>query len=306
MPSPEKSVFVLFNPAAGRGRRGEFVTRYHELLRRYLGEYDHASTTCPGDEVRLADHALERGYREIVAVGGDGTWGAVANRILHAQRDEVKLGLLPAGTGNDFGKSIGVRFDRAEPVLRGIADKRHRRIDVGRAGSRYFLNVVGFGFDIAVIDDAAGFPILKGDLLYQICALRQLFRFKGLPIRVTDDDSSFSSSNRNLHLMLTISNGNYFGGSFHIAPAASLNDGMLDAVSIVDGGPIARARLFSQVAKGRHEGHDKVTTRQSRRFCIEVDNPVRYEVDGEVYRMESNTLVVEAVPNALSIFLPAD
>jgi diacylglycerol kinase (ATP) len=305
MSSPAKSVFVIINPAAGRGRRAKPISRYHDLLHRYLGEYEHASTVNPGDEVRLANQALERGYGSIIAVGGDGTWGAVADRIVRAQRDDVTLGLLPAGTGNDFGKSIGVRFDCVEKVLRGIADNHRQRIDVGRAGSRYFLNVVGFGFDIAVIDDAEGFPILKGDLLYQFCALRQLFRFKGLPIRVSDDDSNPITSDRRLHLMLTISNGNYFGGSFHIAPAASLTDGMLDAVSILDGGPITRAKLFSRVAKGRHDGHKRVIVRQSRRFCIDLDSPVRYEVDGEVVTMDSTSLEVVSVPGALSVFVPA-
>ena len=306
MPPPQKDVFVVINPAAGRGRRAKTISRYHDLLRRYVGDHDVASTHSPGDEVTLTDQALERGYRSILAVGGDGTWGAVADRIIRSERDDVTLGLLPAGTGNDFGKSIGVRLERVETVLRGISEGRRRRIDVGRAGSRHFLNVVGFGFDIAVIDDADGFPLLKGDKLYQFCALRQLFRFKGLPIRVTGDEPPSSPPEPTLHLMLTISNGNFFGGSFHIAPAAKLNDGKLDAVSILDAGPIGRARLFSLVAKGRHGGHAKVITRQSRRFCIELDAPARYEVDGEVFDMESNTLVVESVPEALTVFVPAD
>ncbi|MEJ2722309.1 MAG: diacylglycerol kinase family protein, partial [bacterium] len=183
MPSSRNPVFVITNPTAGRGRGLKFIDRYHRLLRHYLGDYDGANTTAPGDETRLADHALDRGYRSIISIGGDGTWGSVADRIVRSGRDDVTLGLLPAGTGNDFGKSLSVRLDNTENVIRGIADGSRRRIDVGRVGRRHFLNVVGFGFDIAVIDDAAAFPILKGDLLYQFCALRQLFRFKGLPIR---------------------------------------------------------------------------------------------------------------------------
>ncbi len=301
MPSGH-SFYVIFNPAAGRGRGRKLVDVYRPLLTRYLGEYDHVLTTRPGEEVELTDRALEAGYTAIVAVGGDGTWGAVADRIVRAGRLDVTLGLLPAGTGNDFGKSLGVRSDRADAVIKGMADGRRRTIDVGRVGDRYFLNVVGFGFDIAVIDDAEGFPILQGDILYRFCALRQLFKFRGIPIELT---AGGAAPSKKTHLMLTISNGNFFGGSFHIAPDARLDDGMLDAVSIYDVGPINRARLFARIAKGQHRGHDQVGTFQSPKFTVTFETPVRYEVDGEVLVLEGTSLEIEAVHKALNVFVPS-
>jgi len=300
--SRDRSFFVIFNPAARHGRAKKLIRAYESLLRRYIGRYDDAVTSHAGDEIDITDRALSDGYESIVAVGGDGTWGIVADRIIRSGRKDVTLGLLPAGTGNDFGKSIGVRTDRVENVILGMADGRRRTIDAGRAGGRYFLNVVGFGFDIAVIDDAAHFPVLQGDLRYQFCALRQLFKFPGLPIAISDGSST---PVRRHHLMLTISNGNYFGGSFHIAPKASLSDGKLDAVSIYDGGPLARTALFSRVAKGKHEGHDKVSVRRAEAFTMRFDTPVRYEIDGEVYALNGTTIDVEAVPGALTIYVPA-
>lgn len=299
----QAAYFVIFNPAAGHGRAGRLVDEYASRLRERLGAFDHATTSAPGDEVLLADRALEAGCTAIIAVGGDGTWSKVADRIVRSGRRDVALGLLPAGTGNDFAKSLGIRADRIENILGGIAEGRRRTIDVGRAASRFFLNVVGFGFDIAVIDDAAGFPFLRGDLLYRFCALRQLFKFRGLPIRVSDDSGA---AERRGHLMLTVSNGNYFGGSFPIAPGASLDDGKLDAVSIYDAGPVKRAALFSKVTKGSHPGHNKVATRQAPRFSLQFDGPVRYEVDGDVYELDGDTLSVEAVPRAIDVFVPVE
>lgn len=299
--SSGRTFFVIFNPAAGRGRARRLVGAYRGLLEKYLGRFEDAETAGPGDEAVLADRALEEGYTSIVAVGGDGTWGAVADRIVRSVRRDVILGLLPAGTGNDFGKSIGARADRVEDVIRGMADGCTRTIDAGLAGGRHFLNVVGFGFDIAVIDDAADFPLLQGDLLYRVCALRQLFKFKGLPITVAGNAGPGS---RRIHLMLTISNGNYFGGSFHIAPGARLDDGMLDAVSIFNVAPAGRARVFSQVARGRHYGHRMVEVRQAPRFVVTFDSPVRYELDGEVFTLDGPSLEIEAVKGALSVYVP--
>jgi diacylglycerol kinase (ATP) len=209
--------------------------------------------------------------------------------------------LLPTGTGNDFGKSLGIRHERADAVVRAIVDRATTTIDVGRVGGRYFLNVIGLGFDIAVIDDAERTPLLRGDLLYRFCALKQLFSFPGREIEI---EPLGEAPQRVRALMLTISNANYFGGSFHIAPRASLSDGRLDAVVIRDAGPLTRARLFSTVSKGRHEGNPHILMRQARSFAIRFEGELRYEADGEVFTAGPSPLVVESIPQALRVCAP--
>lgn len=294
------SFLVLVNPAAGRGRRRARLRDYLELLRRHLGAFEPAVTERAGDEIGILDRALAGGVDRIVAVGGDGTWGAAADRILASGRRDVALGLLPAGTGNDFGKSLGIRHERAEAVVRAIADRATTTIDAGRAGDRHFLNVVGLGFDIAVIDDAARTPVLRGDLLYRFCAARQLFRFPGREVEI---ESPGRPPEKLRILMLTISNGNYFGGSFHIAPRASLADGRLDAVAIRDAGPLTRARLFSRVSKGAHQDLPGVVCLQSPSFMLRFEGALRYEMDGEVYASR-DSLAVASMPGALQVCAP--
>ena len=298
--SPSGSFIVLVNPAAGRGRRRARLREYLDLLRRHLGPFEPAVTERAGDEVGILDRALAAGVGRVIAVGGDGTWGAAADRILQSGRRDVLLGLLPAGTGNDFGKSLGIRHERAPAVVRAIADGTATTIDAGRAGDRYFLNVIGLGFDIAVIDDAERMPLLRGDLLYRFCALRQLFRFPGREVEL---ESPGAGATRIRILMLTISNGNYFGGSFHIAPRASLADGRLDAVAIRDAGPFTRARLFSQVSKGVHEHLPEIVCVQSPSFTLRFEGALRYEIDGEVYAAR-DSLTVASVPGALRVCAP--
>lgn len=301
--SRDRSTFVLFNPAAGRGRGARRRDVFQALLERHLPDHDQATSEYAGHEIELVDAALQAGYQTIVAVGGDGTWSVAADRVIRSGRDDVALGLLPAGTGCDFGKSLGIIYGRLESAVRGIAQRRTQRIDVGRVEGRHFLNVVGFGFDIAVIDDAEGFPILKGDVLYQFCALRQLFRFGGIPLELSDGTGPPLVRDA---LMLVVANANFFGGSFHIAPKASLQDGRLDAVCIGNGGPLARARLFQLVGKGRHEGHPKVDVHQAEAFEVTFSGSVRYEVDGEVLSSQDRRLRIESVPRALTVCMPAD
>jgi len=293
--------FVLVNPAAGRGRRRARLRDYLARLEKHIGPFEPVFTAHAGDEVRLLDTALARGVDCIVALGGDGTWSAAADRILASGQRGVALGLLPVGTGNDFGKSIGVRHENIDAVMRAIADRTTRTVDAGKVNDRYFLNVVGMGFDIAVIDDAARTPLLRGDLLYKFCALKQLFRFPGSELSIAVD--GFPARSIKL-LMLTISNANYFGGSFHIAPRASLEDGKLDLVAIHDASPAQRARLFDAVGKGKHENLSEVEFMTAPSFAIHFPGTLRYEADGEVYASAS-PLVVSSVPRALKVCAPA-
>jgi len=298
----QRAPLVLVNPAAGRGRRKARLKDYLKRLEKHIGPFDPVYTSHAGDETRILDTALSRGVEKIISLGGDGTWSETANRVLANGRGrDVSVGFLPVGTGNDFGKSIGIRHENIDAVMRAIADGTTRTVDAGKVNDRYFLNVVGMGFDIAVIDDAAKTPLLRGDALYKFCALKQLFRFPGVRLGIAEGSNSPDTWLE--VLMLTISNANYFGGSFHIAPRASLVDGKVDLVAIHDAAPLTRAKLFDIVGKGNHEGHDKVTFRTAVSFSIHFQGTLRYEADGEVYSSAS-PLVVMSVKNALKVCAP--
>ena len=313
--------FVIFNPAAGRGAGTRRLPIYRELLDRHLGTYRWALTTAPGEEAALAEAALADGARLVVAVGGDGTWSQVADRVASSGRSDVDLGLLAAGTGNDFARSLGIRYDDPERAVAALAAGRTRRIDVGRvdaewrrcpkpeaAGAepwrtapRHFLNHVGFGFDVAVIDAARRLRFLKGGSLYRAAALQQLFLYRGLHLRASDGADWNVEGRR---LLLTISNGRVFGGGLPIAPDADLEDGLLDACAIADASPLGRARLFGLAVKGRHLGAGEVCHRRQRTFTVLHDGPLRYEVDGEVLQSRSGQVRVRAVSGALSVIVP--
>jgi diacylglycerol kinase (ATP) len=301
---------VIFNPASGRGRGARRLSTYRALLDEHLGSYGHASTEAAGDEYALADRAMDEGYDLIVAVGGDGTWSHVADRIASRGAD-VALGVLPAGTGNDFGRNLELSFSDPAAAVKALATGRERRIDVGfvhtpsapdddseAPRSRHFLNVIGIGFDVAVIDAAASARFLRGELLYKLTALQQLFRFPGAPLTATDDTGFERAAT---HLMVTISNGRWFGGGFPIAPDGRIDDGVLHACLIGDASPLQRLKLFGLAEKGRHVGDPRVELRSAARFHLESDLPIRFEVDGDVFRTEGTALDLEVRPGALTL-----
>lgn len=307
--------FVIFNPASGRGRGRRRLSSYRSLLEESLDDVTFGATTRPGEERDLAERAVEEGYDVVVAVGGDGTWSNVADRLVASGKEDVAFGILPSGTGNDFGRNLGLGPKDPEGAVRTLAAGVTRRVDVGRLESfsasehapnrqepRHFLNLIGFGFDVAVIDAAAGARFLKGELLYKITALQQLFRFAGLEAGV---DTSRGESRHDEHLMITVSNGRFFGGGFPIAPEASLDDGMLHTCRILDAPPLTRLKLFSLAEKGRHTASDKVEVLADPAFQLTFEEPPRFEMDGDVRRASGEVLDVRVVPRALKVISPA-
>jgi len=308
---------VIFNPASGRGRGLKRITIYRRLLGEAIAHVTFVETTRAGEERELADGAITDGYDVLVAVGGDGTWSNVADRIVASGRDDVALGILPNGTGNDFGRNLGYHPDGAADAVRALAAGGRRRVDVGRLATpsasehapdqfeaRHFLNLVGFGFDIAVIDAAARARFLRGALLYKATALGQLFRFPGLSLHLESSDGRIRSDER--YLMLTISNGAFFGGGFPIAPGASVDDGQLHACRILDALPHQRLHLFNLAERGRHVGSGRVEVLDDAGFRVSFDEPPRFEMDGEVRIASSRTLEVSVLPRALQVVAPRD
>ena len=263
---------------------------------------EHAVTAAAGDEGKITADAIARGHRRIVAVGGDGTWSNVGNAIL-ASGIDAALGLVPAGTGCDLAKSLGIPAKDVGACARIVKDGHTRRIDVGRMEGRHFLNVLGFGFDIAVIEDSWTVTYLGGDLLYLYCALRQLHRFPGFPVTVA---ANGGPGERREMLMLVIANGRIFGGGFKIAPDGDLSDGALDAVEFRNMPLRRRLPLMVRLLQGTHGKAPEVATRRGRRFDLAFDAPPAYETDGEWRRAESARLTVESVPSALRVLVPRE
>jgi diacylglycerol kinase (ATP) len=295
-------IFVVFNPHAGKGRGAQFVTPVLEALSAGGGEVEHGLTQGPGDEARLAREALERGFGRIVAVGGDGTWGNVGNAILGSGKaDEAELGLVPGGTGCDLAKSLGIPPRDVHGCCRIIRDGATRAIDVGKIEDKHFLNIAGFGYDVAVLEDSWNVGYLEGSLLYLYCALRQLGSYRGFGVEAEADGKSLG---RREMLMVVVANARIFGGGFKVAPWADLEDGRLDVLSFANMGFAGRVSALVRLLLGTHAAHPQVSWMPAKRLVYRFDAPPTYETDGEWNQARGTELVIESVPRALRVRVP--
>ena len=284
---------AIVNPASGRGRGARRLPALRTAFAS-AGITDIETTIAAGDEHRLARQALDDGCTTVIAVGGDGTWGKVAAGLAGS---ECRLALVATGTGNDFAKTIGIPAADPAAMARLARDGPDQRIDMGRVGDTRFLNIAGFGFDASVMRAMLDIGWLSGEALYLFASARQLFAFPGLAVH-TAPGGAEGFRNR---LLLALCNGRRFGGSFIIAPNASVDDGLLDAISVGDATPLRRAALFAAAMSGMHLRYPEVTERRAKAFTLRFESPPLFQADGELHQATATELEVACISRTLRI-----
>ena len=293
--------FTIVNPAAGGGRCGKLAPRALDRLRNAGLALEVRETRAPGEATVFAHEAYAAGYRNFIAVGGDGTSFEIVNGIFPAALSEGRaaLGFLPLGTGNSFLRDFTGRG--ADYAIESILARRRRPCDVIRlnhAGeSLFYINTLNMGFaaDVATLTNRR----LKflGELGYLVGVLVSLARLRRRPFPLRAD----GESDQRRCLFVAFSNSKYTGGKMMIAPQASIDSG---SIEYVHWGPIGRfglVRNLSTLFDGSHIRHRLASRRTATRIKFDLKEPVDVVVDGEVLTLEVESL--EVLPGALDVMV---
>ena len=228
----------------------------------------------------------------VVVSGGDGLIHLAVQALAGT---DTALGIVPAGTGNDAARALGIPledpFAAAEVVLR----NRRRAVDLGRSGERWFLTVLASGFDALVSARASALRWPRGSLRYTAAVAAELPRFR--PLRYT---LSLDGHERTLDaMMVSVANTTYYGGGMQIGAGASDDDGLLDVVIIKPLSRLQLVRFFPTVNTGEHVHNPAYERIRARTVTIAIAPPVTAYADGE--RFGEVPLTLECVPGALSV-----
>ena len=269
----------IVNPAAGNGFALKIEQQVkEEMARRNLACRFHR-TEKPGHATELAATAAkEMGCTGVIAIGGDGTAYEVACGLMNTG---VPMGIIPAGTGNDFIKTVSIPKKPLE-ALDFILTHEPRPVDVGGLNDRLFLNVCGTGFDVTVLDyTLAAKKYCRGLLPYLVGLIRGIAHYKPVYVRFTVDGHT---EEREV-LICSIANGRYFGGGIAICPEASADDGLLDLV-IAEHQPRWKLPfLVPSLLMGRID-HFSFTTHKRCKTVELYSKGMRLNADGEVSSMD--------------------
>ena len=270
----------IVNPAAGTGYSLTTMQILGEMLSERCIEYRVYQTERPGHATQIAAKlAADPEIGAVVSVGGDGTAGEVAAGLTNTGKP---MGIIPAGTGNDFIKSAGIPNDPGK-ALDLLLKGKPVPIDTGTVNERFFLNVCGTGFDVTVLDYAESEKEKhRGLTPYFLGLIKAIFHYQSVHLTVTADGEKEEGQ----YLICSIANGRFIGGGIPICPAAEIQDGLLDLVLIRG---VSRWQIplhlpglmMSRALKFRITRHRKV-----REVRIEGNN-LRINIDGDIVSLSS-------------------
>jgi len=289
-----RRIALLVNPTSGKGRGRRAGAQAASRLRELGLTVDVLVGADVAETAELARGAVLLGYDCVVAVGGDG----MMNMVLQAVAGTgVPLGLVPAGSGNDFARQLGLDPRDAVAAADVVAAGHLRTIDAARAGDHWYAGVLSSGFDSNVNQRANAMTWPRGPARYNVAILAELRVFHAVPFTVEVDGEVVDS-----HAMLVaVGNGTSYGGGMRVCPGAVLDDGLLSVTVLGKVSKVEFLRVFPRVYSGTHVDHPAVSVRSGRTVRLAAPGVVAY-ADGEY--VAPLPVQISAVPGALTVLVP--
>lgn len=281
---------IVINPISGRGKGAEFGKRAMNYFDTHGIPYRMITGASSELTARNLKNFLakEEVCQGIVAVGGDGLMHLVLQQVAQTS---IPLAVIPAGTGNDFCRTLGWPMENVEPILQAATAKPPTRVDLGIVDGEWFGAILSTGFDSLVNERANSMKWPKGPSKYNAAIALELLGFKPRNYEIDIDGNRFSTK----AMLIAIGNGQSYGGGMRVCPGAGINDDLLDVMVL---SPISKPeflRVFPKVYAGTHIEHPAVRILRGKKVRIRSD-AVAY-ADGE--RVGPLPVEVESVPSAL-------
>ena len=311
-------VIFVINPKAGKGKGiDKLVEKIRSTSEKTGIKASTYMTKAVGDAEAFADligkeTAASGEEIRLIACGGDGTLNEVLNGAI--RYDNLTVGVMPIGTGNDFcrnfpdeGDFLDVEAQLKGRVMKCDAIKYSGQL-AGKEQTRYCANMFNIGFDCNVVDLTAKlktYPMIKGSFAYLLGVAITYIKKKGAKLRVELDGKVIEDG----PLLLTaIANGGFCGGGVHSSPYASVNDGIMDVNVIFNVGRVDFLKKFPYYAKGTHMELSDIdhiiyagTCRKAK--VTPLDGTMRLCTDGEI--VDAGAIDFEVVPEAFNLLIPA-
>jgi YegS/Rv2252/BmrU family lipid kinase len=278
-------IAVIVNPVAGSGLAATVGQKVDALLTQRDVTHTMLYTQRAGHATELAKACAAEGVETVLSVGGDGTLNETAAGLVGTQ---TALGIIPAGTGNDFIKALGTprKWDEA---LAYILQNPAHPLDTGMVNDTFFINVCGAGFDVMVLDYAnKAKKRVRGiwPYLYGVLAAIRAFKPFAMQVEIGDDIRLDGK-----YMICTIANGTTIGGGIPILPIANVADGLLD-IMVVDTVAPWRIPFYLPALLGGKLLKKSIAHHYRTDKCALISHNMRLNMDGEIVPMESARFTV--------------
>ena len=296
---------LIANPKSGMDRVPDALPLVTERIRTIVSSLDVTITTGAGDAERAAARALDEGCDALYVAGGDGTLNAALRGL--AARDGLRalpIGVIPFGTGNDFVKALDLG-EEPEAALEALLAARLVDVDIGLLNARPFANTSAGGF-IADVSERVTETLkdVTGKLAYLIGGARALLGTVPFSARLTVNDGASGAPSEAAGAldmqMFVVSNARFIGGGYEIAPAALIDDGLLDVLVVPRMPMLQFVGVLQGLGAAGTTDHPGVLQFRSSSFDLEFDRPVHVNADGEL--LEARACRYRVIPAGARFF----
>lgn len=300
----------IINPTAGKGsKQSTLINKIHNVCEDMNINYTIHVSEYSGHATKITKSICNKNVNaRIYSCGGDGTLGEVCMGMGTGVMHNIELGCIPCGSGNDFIRNFSdVDFYNINKQICGTS-KQIDMMEVSINGKNiYSINAVSVGFDSEVgmrMSKYKNIPFISGSMSYILAIIFSLTKLRGLNIDIELDGHLIEGC----YLLCMCGNGGFYGGGFHGAPLARLDDGLLDIVTVNDISIVKIPKLIGLYQKGAHRDKDMpelkniISSYKSSNLTIKSDNILPITVDGEGFY--SKEISIKIIPNALRFILP--
>ncbi len=291
-----KQVLVLINPKSGTGSPYRFISAIEKVWDTPEHDLSFQFSQSAEDGVGKVRRAIERGTETILVVGGDGMVNSIGSELVET---DVRLGVIPAGSGNGFARHFQIprHPDEAAKALLG---GRTQRIDVGKANERFFFVTCSMAWDGALVEGFEKLPFRGGLAPYILAGAQQLLEYKAQPFKIDIDGEHIDFKHP---LIFTVANLSQYGSDVLVAPDAKADSGNLELIAIEKKDmPLVISHIHRFIEKTFHH-HPLVTHRQFKTMTVQRKSASPIQIDGELMKAETN-VQIEVLPSALNVIIP--
>jgi len=280
---------LVINPVSGHGKGttiGTYVAGYLNLHKIVFTIVTGNSSIAMGDHLRTF---IEKNpdCEGVIAVGGDGLMHII---LQIAVPHQIPFTIIPAGTGNDFVRTLGWSLEDVDAQLSRVTTSQPSSIDLGLVDGEWFGAILSTGFDSIVNEKANTMQWPKGPMKYNAAIAMELPRFKPRHYEITLDDRTISTE----AMLIAVSNGKSYGGGMLVCPSAQITDGYFDVMVLHPISKIEFIKVFPQVFAGTHVSHPAVEIVRSK--SVRIESAAIAYADGE--RIGQLPVVAECIHDA--------
>ncbi|MFC4023336.1 diacylglycerol kinase [Oceanobacillus longus] len=267
---------IIYNPTSGREAVKKLLPTILENFELAGYETSTHATTSEGDAIKAARTAVERGYDLVVAAGGDGT----INEVIHGlaeQEHRPKLGIIPAGTTNDFARALHIPRD-IHKAVDVILSGKSMLLDIGKVNEHYFINIAGGGkLTELTYDVPSKLKTVLGQLAYYIRGIEMLPSLKPSNVKIEYDGEILEED----IMLFLVSNSNSVGGFEKLAPDAKMNDGYFDLLILRKTNLAEFIQIATLAVRGEHLKSKNIIYKQAKHIKVHTDEKMQLNIDGE-------------------------